>query len=192
MQSVSLSTSSNIDVSPSPASRMACRVYPLPQPAVWTGNVYPLQLQTVWTFRVYPFLQPAEWMCRLYPFSTPAVWTCRVSPLAQPAVWTCRVCPLPQPAESSCRVYSFSPPGVRTCRVYPLPTQTVLTCRVSFHDQQCERAGFIPVLCLWCVHAECMHLFFKTLECWTVRYWNKGTSPVPECSGTGLRYQKPE
>ena len=32
-----------------------------------------------------------------------------------------------------------------------------------------------------------MYLFFKILECWTVRYWNKGTSPVPECSGTRLR-----
>ncbi len=56
----------------------------------------------------------------------------------------------------------------------------------------CFEDTLIPVLCLWCVHAECMYLFFKTLECWTVRYWNKGTSPVPECSGTRLRYQKPE
>jgi hypothetical protein len=171
-------------------------VSPLPQPAVWMGRVYPLQPQTVWTCRVYPFLQPAVWMCRLYPpFNTSSMDVQGVSSCTASSMDAQGVSPS---TASRMNLYPFSPPGVRTCRVYPLPPQTVLTCRVSFHDQQyaphqqCERAGCIPVLSLWCVHAECMYLFFKILECWTVRYWNKGTSPVPECSGTRLRYQKPE
>jgi hypothetical protein len=67
-----------------------------------------------------------------------------------------------------------------------------LTCRVSYchqqyapHHQQWERAWCIPVLCLWCVHAECMFLFFKILDCWTVRYWNK----VSQSCTRMLRYR---
>jgi hypothetical protein len=98
---------------------------------------------------------------------------------------------------SRMNLYPFSPPGVRTCRVYPLPPQTVLTCRVSFHDQQYAPPAVwtcrvypspLLVVCTCRVYES----LFKIPECWTVRYWNKGTSPVPECSGTRLRYQKPE
>ncbi len=70
--------------------------------------------------------------------------------------------------------------------VYPRPA----VCTTSSVNVQGVSQSF--ACCVYMRTAECMHLFFKILECWTVRYWNKGTSPVPECSGTGLRYQKPE
>ncbi len=75
-----------------------------------------------------------------------------------------------------------------TSRVYPLPPPTVWTCRVydiPFHHQQWN-AGLSSI--------------------WSFRYRNeqkyrgrnqfstgiKGPSPVPECSGTGLRDWMPE
>ncbi len=79
-----------------------------------------------------------------------------------------------------------------------------------FHQQLCEHTGCIPVYRLQCRHAGCMYLFPLCKVFWNAgmshlvspvadeqicrcRNWSgiciRGSSTVPERSGTGLRYQ---
>ncbi len=165
-----------------------------------------------------PFSPPAVWTGRVYPFQPTAVWTCRVFPFPPPPVWTYSTrCILSTTSYMGVQCVSPSTTSSMNMQCVSLSTISGIDVGrdISFpQHKQCEIAGYIPVHRLQFGCAGCMYPFSVFLICrnaglfgmGSVQCQNetkclclnqsgigiRGTSPVPECSCTGLIYQMPE